>query len=217
MLARNATSWLALPLWGGMGEAFLSLFFITFARIMTQTSPIQELLKQKMLLQMEYYSEKEAFRKQTEAMGLQRKVKRGDAWFPLQIGKSYYNSLNQMAIEVTRTSDQEIEHNFEFGRPVVFFKIKQKAPSLSGRAGGEVLSYFSFTGTVSYVDGDRMVVVIPDGGYALELQSCETKIGCQLFFDETSYKLMFEALDRVTKVKGTSRLGITTTIRSPST
>ena len=33
---------------------------------MTQTSPIQELQKQKMLLQIEYYSEKEAFRKQTE-------------------------------------------------------------------------------------------------------------------------------------------------------
>ena len=89
-----------------------------------------------MLLQIEYYSEKEAFRKQTEAIGLQRKVKRGDAWFPLQIGKSYYNSLNQMAIEVTRTSDQEIEHNFEFGRPVIFFTTK--APSPSERAGREV-------------------------------------------------------------------------------
>ena len=181
-----------------------SLFFITFAHIMTQTSPIQELQKQKMLLQIEYYSEKEAFRKQTEAIGLQRKVKRGDAWFPLQIGKSYYNSLNQMAIEVTRTSDQEIEHNFEFGRPVIFFTTK--APSPLERAGREV-SYFSFTGTVSYVDGDRMVVVIPDGGHVLELQSCETPIGCQLFFDETSYKLMFDALDRVIKAKGTSRLG----------
>lgn len=89
---------------------------------MEQTSPIQALLQQRTLLQIEYYTEKEAFRKQTEQMGMQRKVKRGDAWFPLRIGKSFYNSLNQNAIEVFRTEDQDIEHNFEFGRPVMFFK-----------------------------------------------------------------------------------------------
>lgn len=89
-----------------------------------QESPIQALQRQKMLLQIEYYAEKEAFRKQTESMGLMRKVKRGDAWFPLKVGKSYYNSLNQMTLEVTRTSDEEIEHNFEFGRPVAFSKVK---------------------------------------------------------------------------------------------
>lgn len=42
---------------------------------------------------MEYQAEKEAFRKQTEEMGMMRKVKRGDAWYPLQITKSYYNWL----------------------------------------------------------------------------------------------------------------------------
>ena len=54
---------------------------------MTQESPIQALQRQKMLLQMEYYAEKEAFRKQTEATGMHRKVKRGDAWFPLSNDK----------------------------------------------------------------------------------------------------------------------------------
>lgn len=158
-----------------------------------QTSAIQELERQKMLLEIEYYSEKEAFRKQTESIGLMRKVKKGDAWFPLNIGKSYYNSLNQMAIEVTRNTDADtdIEHNFEFGRPVAFFKTD-----------GKSLHYFNFTGTVSFVDGDRMVVIIPDGGHAIDLQGSTEKIGIQLFFDETSYKLMFEALDRVIKAKG---------------
>lgn len=95
---------------------------------MEQTSPIQALLQQRTLLQIEYYTEKEAFRKQTEQMGMQRKVKRGDAWFPLRIGKSFYNSLNQNAIEVFRTEDQDIEHNFEFGRPVMFFKAGKTKP-----------------------------------------------------------------------------------------
>ncbi len=143
---------------------------------------------------MEYGAEKEAYRKQTEEMGLQRKVKRGDAWFPLKMGKSYYNSLNQLVVEVYRQGDDnEIEHNFEFGKPVVFFSVND-----------DKVHYFSFTGTVSYVDGDRMVVAVPDNGQLIDVQGAE-HVGIQLFFDETSYKTMFEALDRV--IKGKGRLG----------
>ena len=189
---------------------------------MEQISPIQALLQQRTLLQLEYYTEKEAFRKLTEQMGMQRKVKRGDAWFPLQVGKSFYNSLNQTAIEVFRTSDQDIEHNFEFGRPVMFFMVKKMGKNENqGNAAlqqsenasdanhkvqnsnlkVQSIKYFSFTGTVSYVDGDRMVVTVPDSAPLLELQQSTDPIGVQLSFDETSYKLMFEALDRVMKAK----------------
>lgn len=189
---------------------------------MEQISPIQALLQQRTLLQLEYYTEKEAFRKLTEQMGMQRKVKRGDAWFPLQVGKSFYNSLNQTAIEVFRTSDQDIEHNFEFGRPVMFFMVKKMGknenqgntalqqsenPSdanhkvQSSNLKVQSIKYFSFTGTVSYVDGDRMVITVPDSAPLLELQQSTDPIGVQLSFDETSYKLMFEALDRVMKAK----------------
>ena len=189
---------------------------------MEQISPIQALLQQRTLLQLEYYTEKEAFRKLTEQMGMQRKVKRGDAWFPLQVGKSFYNSLNQTAIEVFRTSDQDIEHNFEFGRPVMFFMVKKMGknenqgntvlqqsenPSdanhkvQNSNLKGQSIKYFSFTGTVSYVDGDRMVITVPDSAPLLELQQSTDPIGVQLSFDETSYKLMFEALDRVMKAK----------------
>lgn len=157
-------------------------------------SPIQALQQQRLLLQMEYNADKEAFRRQTEEMGLQRKVKRGDAWYPLRIGRSYYNSLNQLAVEVYRTQDTEIEHNFEFGRPVCFFTVADK----------DKIRYFSFTGTVSYVDGDRMVVVVPDNGHVIDIQSA-ANVGVQLFFDETSYRLMFEALDRT--IRGKGRLG----------
>ena len=154
-------------------------------------------MQQRTLLQLEYYTEKEAFRKLTEQMGMQRKVKRGDAWYPLRVGKSFYNSLNQRAIEVFRTSDQDIEHNFEFGRPVMFFKVKNE----EGKVKNSTLKYFSFTGTVSYVDGDRMVITVPDSAPLLDLQQATEEIGIQLSFDETSYKLMFEALDRTMKAK----------------
>ena len=168
---------------------------------MEQISPIQALLQQRTLLQLEYYTEKETFRKLTEQMGMQRKVKRGDAWFPLRVGKSFYNSLNQTAIEVFRTSDQDIEHNFEFGRPVMFFMVKKMGKNENQGRKVQSIKYFSFTGTVSYVDGDRMVITVPDSAPLLDLQQSTEPIGVQLSFDETSYKLMFEALDRVMKAK----------------
>ena len=151
---------------------------------------------------MEYAAEKEAFRKQTEEMGLQRKVKRGDAWWPIKMGRSYYNSLNQLVVEVFRQGeDDEIEHNFEFGKPVAFFRSLGSARE---NPDDPRISYFPFTGTVSYVDGDRMVVAVPDNGRLIDVQGTED-VGIQLFFDETSYKTMFEALDRVIRAKG--RLG----------
>ena len=175
---------------------------------------LQELTQQRLLLQLEYQTEKEAFRKQTEEMGLQRKVKRGDAWWPLRMGKSYYNSLNQLVVEVFRQGgEDEIEHNFEFGRPVCFFTSDTSGSSQTSQtsqtsrtshSSHSSIHYFPFTATVSYVDGDRMVVSVPDNGQLIDVQSAEN-VGIQLFFDETSYKMMFEALDRVMKAKG--RLG----------
>ncbi len=169
-------------------------------------SPILELQRQRALLQMEYDADKEEFRRQTEAVGMRRKVKRGDAWWPLRMGRTYYNSLNQFCIEVYRTADTEIEHNFEFGRPVVFFRATADGDGTRGsrHTGAEPqgkLKYFGFTATVSFVDGDRMVVALPDAADAVALQAA-TDAGVQLSFDETSYRLMFDALDRTMRAKG---------------
>ena len=153
------------------------------------------LQQQRLLLELEYTTEREAYRRQTEAMGLMRKVKRGDAWYPVRGGRSYYNSLNQLVVEVHRTQDEDIEHNFEYGRPVCFFHVGDDGK------GGEKISYFKQTGTVNYVDGDRMVVIVPDSATAAEVQNANN-LGVQLYFDETTYRLMFEALDRVTNAKG---------------
>ena len=166
---------------------------------MTQTSPIQALQQQRLLLQLEYETEKEAFRQQTQQTGIERRVKRGDAWWPVKFSKSYYNSLNQLAVELVRTADTDIEHNFEFGKPVAFFRID---------SGETAIHHFRLTGIVSYVDGDRMVVTVPDGFPTVDLQNATTpdsSLGIQLSFDETSYRLMMEALDRT--IKGKGRLG----------
>lgn len=166
---------------------------------MSNTAAIALLQQQRHLLQVEYQEEKEAYRLLTESIGLARKVTRGDAWFPLHAGRTYYNSVNQYCIEVTRQGDEEIDHNFEYGKPVVFFSAEAPDGDLKQATG---VRFFGFTGTISYVDGNRMVVAIPEG-HTLELQNSPLPLGVQLFFDETSYRFMFDALERVMNAKGT--------------
>ena len=176
------------------------------------TSPILELQRQRMLLQMEYEEEKAAFQQARQAQGVERMVARGDAWIPLRVGRSYYNSLNQFCVEVYRqpvADDEEpLDHNFEFGKPVQFFKMLSDAtPSAKQKSPNTQLSTLNIIGTVSYVDGDRMVVSVPDGFSVGDLVSLPQgqQLGIMLFFDETTYRLMFEALERTMRAKG--RLG----------
>ena len=166
---------------------------------MNHASAIAQLQLQRQLLQVEYQEEKEAYRLHTQSVGLARKVTRGDAWFPLHVGRTYYNSVNQFCVEVTRKADEEIDHNFEYGKPVVFFSAEAPEGNLKH---ADSIHYFNFTGTVSYADGNRMVVVIPEG-HTLELQNTQSPVGVQLFFDETSYRIMFDALDHTIAAKGT--------------
>lgn len=153
-------------------------------------SPVLYLQHQYELLQIEYEYEKEQFKQQTELMGIERKIKRGMCWYPLNLGRNYYNALNQLVIEVERREDKDIEHQFEYGRPVCFF-----TQDVSGK-----LNYLNFVATVNYVDEDRMVVILPSVDALLALQSKEV-VGVQLYFDETSYRLMFEALKQVIGAK----------------
>lgn len=153
-------------------------------------SPVLYLQHQYELLQIEYEYEKEQFKQQTELMGIGRKIKRGMCWYPLNLGRNYYNALNQLVIEVERREDKDIEHQFEYARPVCFF-----TQDVSGK-----LNYLNFVATVNYVDEDRMVVILPSVDALLALQSKEV-VGVQLYFDETSYRLMFEALKQVIGAK----------------
>ena len=160
-------------------------------------SPILALQQQRMLLEIEYNVDKEEHRRQMEAKGLERLAKRGDVWLNVRFSRSFYNSLNQLSVEIVRTQDNDIEHNFEFGRPVYIILIEKQNDKNWKKTK-------SINGTVSYVDGDRMVVTVPDGTDTVGMQTAAS-LYVQLGFDETTYRLMFEALDRTIGARG--RLG----------
>lgn len=155
-------------------------------------SAIQALQEQRRLLQIEYDEEKKAFSEVTARIGLSRLAERGNAWLDISIGRTFYNSLNQRILEISRTeSDSDDDHNFEYGRPVAFFILTDDDAEKP---------IVPFTGTVSFVDGCRMVIAIPESADISRLSSAKTA-GVMLSFDETSYRTMFEALDRAIKAK----------------
>ena len=154
-------------------------------------TPSADLQHQYDLLQKEFEYEKEMYREQTERTGIHRRIQQGVCWYPAIPGRSYYNSLNQLVVEVERRDDKEIEHNFEYGRPVCFFTT-----DVSGKP-----KYLNFSAVISYVQDDRMVVVLPTPSALFDLQNVNSELGVQLYFDETSYKTMFNALSGVMKAK----------------
>ena len=158
---------------------------------------MQDLQQQSAMLQKEYEYEKELYRQQTREAGIPKRIQQGVCWFPVKLGADRYNSLNQLTVEVTRTETEETEHSFEYGCPVCFFRI----------SADRQISYFNFSAVISYVQDNKMVVVLP-GPQVLPELVVTGELGVQLYFDDTSYKTMFAALREVAEAKGnrTARL-----------
>ncbi len=162
-----------------------------------QDSAVALMHQQRKLLQLEWDAERDEFKRQTQVMGIGRKVKRGDCWWPMTVGRSYYNSLNQLVVELLRAeADEEIEHNFEYGRTVMFFSVDAS----------NGINYVEHGGTVSYAEQNRMVVVVDSEAQVGQLRAME-RAGVQLSFDQTTYKLMTEALERAIVARPDSVLG----------
>jgi superfamily I DNA and/or RNA helicase len=151
------------------------------------------LIRHRALLQQEYEAEKAEYKEQSERMGLQARVRRGLCWYPIHSGRSYYNSLNQLVVEVENGDYDEDDDTclFEYGKPVCFFRLGNDGKS----------HYLNHRCTVSRVeDNRRMIVVLPGSQALIDVQNSEN-LGVQLYFDETSYRTMFHALDDAINAK----------------
>ena len=144
---------------------------------------------------MEYEYEKSEFERLSGEQGVMRRVARGQCWFPVRLGRSYYNSLNRFVVEVARDEvADEVDSAFEYGRQVRFFY-----EALDGK-----IIYRNFPAMVSFCDGGHMAVVLPSTSALKEIDGVAS-LGVDLAFDETSFAAMREALDDVASAKG-SRL-----------
>lgn len=146
---------------------------------------IEDLKRLTQLLEVERAYERAEYAAQDEKMPLGRLVKRGLAWWPLRLGRTYYNSLNQFIVEVYRSEDLDVEPAFEYGKAVRFFE-----------SGGVCArKQHNVAATVAFVDGERMAIALPSAE-SLGALTHAKGLGVQMYLDETSYRLMFEALNR---------------------
>ncbi|MDR0836505.1 MAG: helicase, partial [Tannerella sp.] len=106
-----------------------------------QLSPLVDLINQQKLLRMEYDYEKENFFQLTKKSDISVKRRKGYCWYPVTPEKSYYNAMNQRVVEVSRSPDDETDHQFEYGQSVLFFFVD----------GNGKINYFKFTAKISYV------------------------------------------------------------------
>lgn len=164
------------------------------------------LQRQRQLIEIERDCEREEFKRLTQARGIEQNIERGTCHYPLRLGRSYYNSLNQLVVEVYYSTDTAgavydnddddlpDDSGFEPGKQVIFF----------GVSGIDDVNYLPFTATISIAEQGRLVVAVDDPQHITRLHSVE-RLGVQLSIDERTYRLMLEALDRVINAR-TGRL-----------
>lgn len=148
------------------------------------------LQKHRDLLRMEYEYDKKSFDVQSSTISLSKKISAGVCRYPLTVGKSYYNSLNQYVVELLHAPLEDEDDHFEYGKSLQFFSV-----SLN-----EEMRLIKMASQVCFATPTSLVVTLPGREYVAALESMD-RLGVQLGFDESSYKAMFDALDRVMSVK----------------
>lgn len=164
----------------------------------------QYFAEQERLLKMEYETEKRDYEELSRHIGIQRRIRQGKCWFPIAGGRTFYNALNQMVVEVVRENTEPggdasapeepamslPDHEFEPGKPVVFFHASE---------GSENPIFLPWQCQISRVDGSRMLITIPGLNAAETLREYmrQGRLGVQLSFDATSHRVMREAIHRI--------------------
>lgn len=168
------------------------------------------------LLKLEYEYEKEEYQQLCREVGVDRRIRQGKCWYPLHVGRCYYNALDQLCVEVEAPDEiavkqvktdegdlanKDIEFEFEPGRPVAFFTIGSKEDDGLGVSDGSrgVAEFLPYTCQVSRVDGLRMMITVPGQQQVDNLRNLALTrgLGVQLSFDATSHRVMREALAEV--------------------
>ena len=160
----------------------------------------QHLKEQERLLHLEYEAEKREYEEFSRHIGIQRRIRQGKCWFPISGGRTFYNALNQLCIEIFDStslpapsdpdSASAISHEFEPGKPVAFFHTESES---------DHPIFWPWTCQVSRVDGSRMLITIPNtqAAEAIRQYALMGQLGVQLSFDATSHRVMREAIQRL--------------------
>lgn len=149
--------------------------------------------EQENLLKLEYEYEKKEYEELCRNVGIARRIRQGKCWYPIFAGRTFYNALNQLVIEIVNNDNDENERDdqfeFEPGRPVSFFRTDDEKHTI----------FFPYTCQVNRFDGKLLQVTIPNTQAAEHLRdyALQGVLGVQLAFDATSHRVMREAIAKV--------------------
>ncbi|MBQ9587408.1 MAG: AAA family ATPase [Bacteroidales bacterium] len=139
------------------------------------------------LLQQERKAEAEAYSRALRVDNVSGRVCEADCHYPVELAGWGYNALNQLIATVTYDSTDELDNDFESGHPVAFFHL-----SPDGQA-AEELPYVCFV--ESYKEGVLQIQLPnPSALKSLQAKAEHTLLGIRVSIDDTSYRVMDEAL-----------------------
>ena len=145
------------------------------------------------LVAQELEAEQQAYRQALERKGLTLTgsiVREPSCRYPVTLGDTSYNALGQLTLQVRYdTGDDEVELDFEPGKPVTFFYLHE--------GGARELPHQCYVELV----GDGMLSVCTNKSAAQSLRDTAARhmLGVQLGIDNTSFRVMTEALREAEK------------------
>lgn len=140
------------------------------------------------LVALELHEEQQAYRRSLELKGasLTGSIHEATCRYPIRLGNNGYNVLGQLTLELRYEVDEdEIELDFEPGKPVTFFFLAD--------GGAKELPYQCYV----ELTGEGVMTVSLTSKSALQsIQDLSRRhlLGVQLGIDNTSYRVMQEAL-----------------------
>jgi ATP-dependent RNA/DNA helicase IGHMBP2 len=134
--------------------------------------------------QREDYALHDAWLKQSS---IQERKRNGITWFPLRIVETGYGIGSYPFVVVERNPGDKLDHRFQSAAPISLFSVAEGNHDCS------------LTGTVGYVDDQRMKISF----FVDELPDWmdDGKLGVNLLFDTRTYDEMFKALNQLINVE----------------
>lgn len=149
-----------------------------FRNAQEEIDHLQKLLKQELQAELTYYKEK------TLRTPLDKRVKEGRTWFPVQVTRTGFTTGENIKITLTKTNTEKVRGVFQNGQVVSVFHNK----------GGKPEDNPSVHGVVAKITSTEMQVVL--GRADLPAWMFEAgKLGIDVYFDETSFREMERALN----------------------
>lgn len=144
------------------------------------------------LLKIEQGEDRQSYRELTERSSVNDRRAAGLSWYPIVIKDTEIGRGDYLTVELERTSNQDILHQFRFGAEAALFSQHDPANH-------------RVEGTVSFQGGDRMKIALRVDELPDWIR--DGKLGVDLLFDDNSYTEMFNALKLAPTVEERSPTG----------